>query len=112
MYSLAYDSLENPSLPGSSGARSCVFSIIGALGGGVIMINASSMFVDGVISSSGQAGRGAGGGSGGSIQIHTSSLSGSGSIVANGGNGASYTSAYDTSYGLGGLHLYYLFHLF
>lgn len=61
----------------------------GGRGGGVILVTATAIDVNGTISANGIAGEGraAAGGSGGSISLITSTLSGSGNITAIGGNG-------------------------
>ena len=75
-------------LGSGSGSRCC--STIPGSGGGDLFLNVSGTLTDdGVISANGGDGTGlqVGGGSGGSLSIHTPILSGSGSIAANGGAG-------------------------
>ena len=61
----------------------------GGDGGGLIRINAESILLNGVISANGadSGGSAAGAGSGGTVNITTVDLTGTGSIQATGGNG-------------------------
>ncbi len=81
-----YGDPKNPVYLGSGGGT--WDSTPGGAGGGRITINASeSVIVNGTISANGSqsAGSAAGNGSGGSVLIHTSKLSGTGLITAHGG---------------------------
>ncbi len=81
-----YGDPKNPDELGSGGGAWSSYD--GGNGGGRVTINASkAVIVDGSIRADGQASKGsaAGGGSGGSILIRTSTLSGDGIISANGG---------------------------
>ncbi|MEC8025784.1 MAG: hypothetical protein VX223_17765, partial [Myxococcota bacterium] len=80
---------------GSGGGTQSAYGQPGGMGGGRIHLTATSqMTINGTLSSAGNSGSGssssygAGGGSGGSILIETPSLSGTGSLNAQGGNGA------------------------
>lgn len=93
-----YGSFEEPSMHGSGGGSNYAGS-----GGGVFRLTCSDhVVVDGAINAEGAPGgspwwgAGAGGGSGGSIWIVSSGLSGSGLITASGGNGG------NTVHGSGG----------
>jgi hypothetical protein len=80
-----YDSIANPTELGSGGG---IWSgSAGGAGGGRVVINAISIALDGVIVANGavSAGSAAGDGSGGTINISTGSLTGGGSLQANGG---------------------------
>ncbi len=84
-----YGSLMLPVDLGSGGGTRCCGTIPGA-GGGALGLTVSGTLTDnGVISANGGDGTGlqVGGGSGGSVSIHTATLAGSGSIAANGGAG-------------------------
>lgn len=84
--SVAYGNFEEPTDPGSPGGG------IGAgLGGGAVLINAtSSVIVDGILSANGgDATSNAGGGSGGAIYVNANIIKGYGSISVRGGNGKS-----------------------
>jgi hypothetical protein len=81
-----YGTDTNPIYLGSGG--SCGGNnAAGGNGGGLVLIQANDVFVDGYISADGGTGNGyqAGSGSGGSVHITTSTLSGTGTIRANGG---------------------------
>lgn len=85
-----YDSVPNPILPGSSGgAGQDIYHnyLPGGAGGGAIwLVVSDTLQVDGEISADGVIGSGrSGGGSGGSILIETTNLTGTGGIHANGG---------------------------
>jgi len=83
-----YDTLTNPVEMGSGSSR--------CRGGGAIELNVSGIFtLDGLVTVDGQTNAQAGG-AGGSILIQTTTLSGTGSIAAKGGN------AVESSYGGGG----------
>ncbi|MCO4763765.1 MAG: hypothetical protein KC502_19790, partial [Myxococcales bacterium] len=69
-----------PNTPGGAGPK-------GALGGGVVIVNASQRFTHhGRLSANGQS-YGYGGGAGGSVRVHTPELHGAGFIEALGGTG-------------------------
>jgi hypothetical protein len=74
---------------GSGGGSRCCGTIPGAGGGDLLLTVSGVLTDDGVISANGGDGTGlqVGGGSGGSVNIHTTTLAGSGSIAANGGSG-------------------------
>ncbi len=74
---------------GSGGNSRCCGTIPGAGGGDLLLTVTGTLLDDGVISANGQDGIGSqvGGGSGGSLSIHTPALTGSGTIAANGGLG-------------------------
>lgn len=89
----AYGSLSNPATAGSGGGASNGFGAPGGRGGGLVRLQVGgSLTLDGSILANGGDGAassqgGGGGGSGGSIWIAAATLSGSGTITANGGNG-------------------------
>ncbi|MDD5463232.1 MAG: carboxypeptidase regulatory-like domain-containing protein [Methylococcales bacterium] len=72
-----YGSATNPTDLGSGGSVKA--------GGGSIHLVAGIVTINGVISSNGESSDGNGAGSGGSVWVETSTLSGSGSVTANGG---------------------------
>ncbi|XP_071506021.1 uncharacterized protein [Diadema antillarum] len=77
----------------------------GGLGGGrMLLVVNDTLKVDGEVSADGGAGASYadGGGSGGSIEIHTRLMQGYGRVTANGGDGQGYTSNFITYYGGGG----------
>ena len=80
-----YGDLTNPIVPGSGGGADGYTD--GGDGGGVILIDAVNIAVDGIIQSNGaeSAGGSAGDGSGGSVHITCRSLSGTGLIAADAG---------------------------
>jgi large repetitive protein len=81
-----YGELDNPIHLGSGGASRS--SSIGGNGGGRAMIVALNIANDGIISANGNVATGglfAGSGSGGSIRVTTTTLSGNGELTANGG---------------------------
>ncbi len=87
-----YDSVLEPSLPGSGGGSEGPVGLpnnASAGGGAARLIVAGSLVLDGRLSADGADGgqRGGGGGAGGSLWITAGTLSGTGSISANGGNG-------------------------
>lgn len=92
--SYPYGSSSNPIFEGSGGSSSDHCK--GGSAGGVVILGAYSMGIDGMVSSSGQEAStifltpsqpGCGAGSGGSVQVHTfRKMTGSGFIEANGGN--------------------------
>ncbi|HZR16863.1 MAG TPA: hypothetical protein VFE51_06005 [Verrucomicrobiae bacterium] len=88
---LTYGSLIAPFDRGSSGGA-YPSSYGGAGGGAIRLIISGTLDLDGELSAQGSPGAipGAGGGSGGSIWVATGSLTGSGSITANGGSGNGY----------------------
>lgn len=95
----AYDSLFDPSLGGGAGARG--LGGAGLPGGGVVILDAGEMLLDGEILArglSGAAGRPAG--AGGAVSIRTGELSGAGHVDVSGGS-ASACSAADVA-GAGG----------
>ena len=85
-----YDSVTNPVLPGSSGGagQDIYHSYLpgGAGGGAIWLVVSDTLRVDGEISADGIIGSGrSGGGSGGSILIEATNLTGAGGIHADGG---------------------------
>eukprot|EP00981_Chlorochromonas_danica_P003504 scaffold659_cov192-Ochromonas_danica.AAC.17 len=88
----AYGDTIHPIQRGSAGGRGFYTSSInstGGNGGGVIIVNAQSVYLEGTISSNGDDGvAGGGGGAGGSIAIYSNYLNGSnGCLSATGGDG-------------------------
>jgi len=84
-----YDTVISPGLMGSGGGS--VSTSLGGAGGGAISFNVTGkLLVDGRISADGafSTNQNCGGGSGGSIFLNAGTLSGSGLVSANGGNGA------------------------
>ncbi len=84
----------DPKLPNHHGSGGAGERGTGAPGGGLVHITAAKAVVDGAILANGADGieccfRTGGGGSGGSILLNVGSLTGSGRISANGGNGIS-----------------------
>ena len=95
MKTYPYGNPSNPILEGSGGSNTQTCQ--GGRGGGVVLVGAYSLRIDGTVSSNGQEGsisstgtgviNDCGGGSGGSIQIHSlSRFVGNGSIIAKGGS--------------------------
>jgi len=85
-----YDSINNPSLPGSGGGSIIVNPPFGSAGGGALHLTVNGVLtVNGSIVANGGNGisKGAGGGAGGSIWLTTGTFSGTGGISANGGDG-------------------------
>ncbi|MBN1268516.1 MAG: hypothetical protein JXB04_02930 [Kiritimatiellae bacterium] len=77
-----YDDWRSPAHPGSSGG-----SASGGAGGGLLWIDAGALVLDGTIDVSGNDGScGNGAGSGGGVRLQVGTLTGGGSIGANGGN--------------------------
>jgi len=111
-----YGSEEKAEYQGSGGGGSGYSDYgktYGGNGGGCFCLNiAQSLFLNGTISSDGMNGgkaksgginyKGAGGGSGGGIQIYAQSISGQGLISANGGDGGNIGGDGDTGGGAGG----------
>jgi hypothetical protein len=86
-----YDAATNATLPGSGGAGSTSGNGIGGPGGGYLKIVAAGLVtVNGTITMNGTSGQHAycGSGSGGGIQIQCGTLTGTGTIRANGANSA------------------------
>ena len=90
-----YDATNAPTYPGSSGAGSPNYNTTGGSGGGLVLITASNVTINGTISANGASGTqnvdGSGGGSGGSIAIACTHLAGSGTLTANGGAGRDHS---------------------
>ncbi|HEU5069511.1 MAG TPA: Ig-like domain-containing protein [Verrucomicrobiae bacterium] len=84
----ANDNVASPLINAGSGGGG-VQNSSGGVGGGRISVNVTrTLFLDGTISASGTAGiSGGGGGAGGSIYLNAGTLTGSGQIHADGGNG-------------------------
>jgi hypothetical protein len=82
-----YGNLTDPLYLGSGGGQGDCSR--GGDGGGLVLIEATNVINDGVISANGEGTSCGvpGSGSGGAINISTGSISGSGTITANGGNG-------------------------
>ena len=80
-----YGSIENPSTFGAGGSHTGTKA--GHNGGGVVLIEADELIVDGIIAANGQtnAENGSAGGAGGSINIRVGKIGGTGLIQANGG---------------------------
>lgn len=86
---VCYGSLYQPSFPGSGGGMS--YAGFGGNGGGLVQITSGDeVEIDGVVSANGENATNSrsGGGSGGGIYIFAPSVSGAGSLSANGGLGA------------------------
>jgi hypothetical protein len=85
---LTYDSIQQPVSQGSGGGRG-YGGAGGAGGGSVKLVVGGTLRVDGSVSADGANGvsSGSGGGSGGSIWLSVQSLTGTGSLSANGGAG-------------------------
>lgn len=102
----SYGSALFPEELGSGGGQVC-----GGAGGGMIkIISEGDVEIDGEITADGRngtdlSGNRGGGGSGGSIYLHGSAFSGTGTVTANGGNGS--TSGYSGGGGGGRIALYY-----
>ncbi|MFH1047741.1 MAG: Ig-like domain-containing protein [Patescibacteria group bacterium] len=89
---ITYGSVSQPDTIGSGGGNDTNYSGGGGRGGGAIKLAvAGTLVVDGVVSSDGADSTiyDAGGGSGGSVWIEADTVTGSGSITANGGVGNS-----------------------
>jgi hypothetical protein len=89
----AYDTIENPSQPGSGGGSGIVSS--GSAGGGALQLTVNGKCtINGLISANGTPGTvtGAGGGSGGSVFLTAGILAGNGRIQTDGGSGDIFTS--------------------
>lgn len=87
---ITYGSATEPIDNGSGGGSNYVGAIYGGAGGGAVkLIISGAAAINGQILATGRAGGGtsAGGGSGGSIWLRVGTLSGNGSMAANGGNG-------------------------
>ncbi|MDE2489486.1 MAG: hypothetical protein KGM24_01475 [Elusimicrobia bacterium] len=95
---LANDSATNPTAPGSGGAGGRVSAgATGGNGGGLVIVTADTMQIDGLIQADGAAGNAgdgtrtgrtaAGGGSGGGVNLSANYFVGSGTITALGGAG-------------------------
>jgi len=85
-----YGDFRDPNEPGSGGGT---FGNVAANGGGLIRIVAQTLQLDGVIKADGAdvvTGGTTGAGSGGGIRIDVGTISGTGSISANGGVGGSF----------------------
>ena len=82
----AYGSLGAPAESGSGGSAAATGAAMGGNGGGALRIRAGTLVLDGVLSANGLGAVGAGAGSGGSILVECGSLSGFGSMRANGGH--------------------------
>ncbi|MCK5643689.1 MAG: hypothetical protein KAJ19_23010, partial [Gammaproteobacteria bacterium] len=109
-----YGSSFQPTSMGSGGGGVSSLSLPGGIGGGIVRIAASTLTLDGQITTGGTAGRGSpgsggpGGGSGGSIWITTNSLTGTGNISAIGGKGYFDTASVNGGGGAGGrIAVYY-----
>jgi hypothetical protein len=89
----AYDSVTNPTLPGTTGEYHPSVGYGQGVGGGVITLNiANQLTLDGVLVADGSSGTVAGaGGSGGSVLVRTGTLRGVGNITANGGVGSTWS---------------------
>jgi hypothetical protein len=89
---VAYDSVTEPTLPGSSGCVSTTHP--GGAGGGVVSITSAHLTLNGNISADGLAGVvDSGGGSGGSVLVQLTVFEGTGTISAQGGAGPSAEAA-------------------
>ena len=81
----SYGVLVRPRSFGSKGGNAG--SSLGGVGGGIFVINAKRITLNGVISTNGESSRGSpGGGSGGSLHVTATTLTGHGKISANGGD--------------------------
>jgi hypothetical protein len=88
---IAYGSVTNPTSLGSGGGGATYWGIHGGAGGGAIRLALQGNLIhNGTISANG-APSDAGCGSGGTVNLSCSQLSGSGSISANGGGSTGYT---------------------
>jgi hypothetical protein len=87
-----YGSIYKPVDPGSGGGGTST-GTPGGSGGGVLQVNTGALIVDGEILADGGGSAYRGAGSGGSIWITAVTLTGSGTIHANGGSGQSSTSS-------------------
>jgi hypothetical protein len=104
---IASGSLFNPSTHGSGGGGSGCAGVEGGAGGGVIVIEADTLLLDGSITADGDDGEAdvsssAGGGAGGTIRIKVGALSGSGSLSASGGSALPTAGGYENGGGGGG----------
>ncbi len=96
-----FDSYIEPRFPGGGGsAKTDVPGETGHNGGGVLRLSAGTLELDGVIDASGEGvdpldadPSPGGGGAGGAIDLRVETLRGSGSILAEGGNGSSIVGA-------------------
>ena len=81
-----YDDFRDPTHPGGGGATAC--NVGNNSGGGVVHITADAMQLDGLIAADGASTGNAcsGGGAGGSITVEVGTLSGAGSVRADGGS--------------------------
>ncbi|MBB6521861.1 hypothetical protein [Pseudoteredinibacter isoporae] len=96
----AFDSISLPVWPGMSGPDQGhqEYNQQGS-GGGVLIIHAPAIVVNGTIHANGKDASSSGAGAGGTVRLHTTSLSGTGTVSANGGNCTGY---YCNSSGAGG----------
>jgi hypothetical protein len=85
---VSYGDIMNPFLLGSGGGGSSLYTI-GGRGGGSIEVDVAKLILHGSIAANGAVGTGAGsgGGSGGSVNMKIGTISGTGEITANGGQG-------------------------
>jgi hypothetical protein len=90
-FGAAYENASAPTRGGSAGGNGSGTSLapVGGRGGGGLFFSVgNNLTVNGMISAGGLDGQSnSGGGSGGSLQLHTTTLSGLGAISARGGNG-------------------------
>ncbi len=98
----AYGDFRNPNEPGSGGANSGYTG--GGAGGGLVRILAGTAQIDGKLLANGQTPSQCGAGSGGGIYVKVGSLSGTGQIAANGGDGNAWNG---TPGGGGRVAIYY-----
>src|SRR5262249_35249586 len=82
-----YDSIENPVEPGGGGGATFRSGPGGGTGGGVVHVAASSLVLNGTILANGTSGQYTGG-AGGSVRLDVGTLSGAGSLHADGGTGS------------------------
>ena len=107
-----YETSSTAMLPGSSGGGWSIegYDYYGGAGGGVIKLTAASITINGTLTAKGadspyDGGNGAGGGSGGTINIDSSgSISGTGHIIVDGGAGGGW----GTGGGAGYIRVYYV----
>ncbi|WP_353407566.1 hypothetical protein [Pseudoteredinibacter isoporae] len=104
----AFDSIALPVWPGMSGpAEGYQENNQQGEGGGVLIVHAPTIVINGTIHANGRDASfsGSGAGAGGTVRLHTTSLSGTGTVSANGGNCTGY---YCLSSGAGGrVAIYY-----